>query len=100
MMNPHPTGKAAPDGALVDLLLAHGLEEVVYAKLGPVVSGLTSNQPGLYREIVSQVERALFRLALQHTAGNQRRAAALIGLSRNTLRARLVALGLPPDEIE
>jgi len=35
--------------------------------------------------------------ALAHTGGNQLRAAALLGINRNTLRKRLTELGIEPQ---
>jgi DNA-binding NtrC family response regulator len=46
--------------------------------------------------IVSEVETLLAALALEHTGGNQVRAARLLGISRNTLRKRL-AEGEEPE---
>lgn len=64
-----------------------------FAALGPVVVGKT-----LYAQILREVERPLLRLTLEACAGNQLRAAGLLGLNRNTLRKKLRDLGLiaPP----
>lgn len=44
--------------------------------------------------LIAEVDAALIEVALAHSAGNQSRAAALLGLSRNTLRKRIDDLGL------
>jgi two-component system nitrogen regulation response regulator GlnG len=51
---------------------------------------------GLYRSVMSRVEMPLLRLALELSAGNQLKAARLLGINRNTLRKRLRLLGLLP----
>ena len=43
----------------------------------------------LYHEVVYELEKNLFRYVLDHTEGNQSRAAAILGISRNTLRKKL-----------
>lgn len=43
----------------------------------------------LYRELIEQVERPLLAAVLEHTGGNQIRAAALLGINRNTLRKKI-----------
>jgi len=48
----------------------------------------------LYEKVVQRVERPLLELVLQHTGGNQLKAAELLGLNRNTLRKKLAELGL------
>lgn len=45
--------------------------------------------PGLYERIISEVEHPLISAALAATGGNQIRAAALLGLNRNTLRKKI-----------
>lgn len=49
---------------------------------------------GLYDRILAEVERPLLSLSLAATRGNQIRAAALLGLNRNTLRKKIRDLGL------
>lgn len=43
----------------------------------------------LYQLVISQVEQPLFESVMRHTGGNQTRAAALLGISRATLRKKL-----------
>jgi Fis family transcriptional regulator, factor for inversion stimulation protein len=44
---------------------------------------------GLYQLILSEVEEPLLRAVLEHTRGNQTRAAGVLGISRSTLRKKL-----------
>ncbi len=48
----------------------------------------------IHQSVLERVERPLIRLALSVTSGNKLRTAALLGVNRNTLRARINALGL------
>lgn len=52
----------------------------------------------LHAVVTEAVEAALIRLALEATGGNKVRAAAIIGLNRNTLRSRIEQLGLAKEE--
>jgi len=45
--------------------------------------------PGLYERVISEVEQPLISAALGATGGNQIKAAALLGLNRNTLRKKI-----------
>jgi two-component system nitrogen regulation response regulator GlnG len=51
----------------------------------------------LYHQALAELERPVFRHALMRTAGNQLKAAQLLGINRNTLRKRLSELGIDPD---
>ncbi len=50
---------------------------------------------GVYDKIIAQVERPLIRLTLAATRGNQIKAAAMLGLNRNTLRKKIRDLEIP-----
>jgi len=49
---------------------------------------------GLYERVLTEVEYPLILAALTATRGNQIKAAALLGLTRNTLRKKIRALGV------
>ena len=49
---------------------------------------------GLYERVLQEIERPLLSIALAECRGNQLRAAALLGLNRNTLRKKIRDLGL------
>lgn len=49
----------------------------------------------IYEKIIAEVERPLIRMTLASTRGNQIRAAAILGLNRNTLRKRIKELNIP-----
>lgn len=51
----------------------------------------------IYQTVLEQVERPLIKLALSVTSGNKLRTAALLGVNRNTLRARMTVLGMTED---
>jgi two-component system nitrogen regulation response regulator GlnG len=57
-------------------------------------SRLSAGSRRIYEETVEHVERVLLPLVLEQTGGNQLRAAALLGVTRRTLRNKLRELGL------
>ena len=44
---------------------------------------------GIHDMVMNSVERPLIELVLNHTEGNQTRAAELLGINRNTLRKKM-----------
>jgi two-component system nitrogen regulation response regulator GlnG len=67
---------------------------------GALSAWLTENPAAtgtLYHAALAAFERPLFEHALARTGGNQLRAAALLGINRNTLRKRLSELAIDPD---
>ena len=67
------------------------LSEMVERYLASHFAGYGRELPpaGLYDRILAHVERPLLMAALAATRGNQIRAAALLGLNRNTLRKKI-----------
>jgi two-component system nitrogen regulation response regulator GlnG len=67
-----------------------GLADLVEAE---VRAALDKAETGvIYRGILESVERPLLETVLRHTDGNQIRAAALLGINRNTLRKKIAEL--------
>ena len=48
----------------------------------------------MYNLVLKQIEQPLFEAILEHTKGNQSRAAELLGLNRGTLRKKLRSYNL------
>jgi two-component system nitrogen regulation response regulator GlnG len=48
----------------------------------------------LHTSLLERVERPILEVVLAHTGGNQLRAAALLGINRNTLRKKISELGI------
>ena len=71
--------------------VCHPLEQFL-RRLGPALDSETR----LHELFARQVERPLVKVVLEATAGNQIRAAAILGIHRNTLRKKISELGLSP----
>ena len=56
--------------------------------------GLAAGTEGLHEETHRWVERILLPMVLEHTQGNQRQAARILGIARKTLRDKLRELGI------
>ena len=63
------------------------LERFIRQRLSPTANDLSA-------ETHREVDRLLITLALEYTHGNHREASRLLGISRQTMRMRLRALGL------
>jgi Fis family transcriptional regulator, factor for inversion stimulation protein len=58
-------------------------------------SSLNGHRPArMYDMVLREVEEPLFRAVLDYAAGNQSRAAVILGINRGTLRKKLRELGL------
>jgi DNA-binding NtrC family response regulator len=68
--------------------------EVVRLALSYVRAG----ESEIYRKICMAVDRAVIGSILKHTKNNQVQASELLGISRNTLRYKLRALGMDVDK--
>lgn len=63
--------------------------------LSEYFASLNGHRPArLYDMVMHEVEEPLFRAVLDYAAGNQSRAAVILGINRGTLRKKLRALGL------
>lgn len=71
------------------------LREFVRRVVRQYLDDMGSTQPqDLHQLILSEVERPLIESVLEHTEGNQSRAAAILGITRSTLRSRIRRYGL------
>lgn len=51
----------------------------------------------LYKYVLETVERPLIEHALERTYGNQLKAAKILGINRNTMRAKIKKLQIDPS---
>ena len=56
------------------------------------LNGHSTNK--LHQMVIEEVERPLFQSTMAHAGGNQSKAAALLGISRSTLRKKLAYYGI------
>jgi DNA-binding protein Fis len=74
------------------------LESLIEARVRAYVSALDGEQVrDLHALIMPELERPILRVAMELADGRLAVAAQLLGMHRNTLRARLRALGLAGD---
>ena len=52
----------------------------------------------LYRYVLETRERLLIEQALEHTYGNQIKAAKILGINRNTLHSKIKKFGINPNK--
>jgi len=79
-----PAGEAhAATGAELEDLVAREVDDA-----------LAAGERDLHEALLRRLERPLLERVLAHTGGNQLRAAALLGINRNTLRKKLTELGI------
>jgi two-component system nitrogen regulation response regulator GlnG len=69
------------------------LEELVSQEVHSVLEA-SSETTDVYHRIQQRIERPLLEVVLEHTQGNQIRAAAILGINRNTLRKKITELGI------
>ena len=55
-------------------------------------------ESGPYWSLVERLEGVVIREALSRSGGNQIQAARLIGINRNTLRRKILDLGIAPQD--
>ncbi len=73
------------------------LEQCVRDSLARYFSDLGESEPhDMLSMVISCVERPVLQVALEKAQGNQSRAAEMLGITRSTLRKKLIAHNLQP----
>ena len=77
-------------------LITQGLSASVEKHLRDYFAAHEGNLPasGLYDCVLREVERPLLAICMEACGGNQIQTAALLGMNRNTLHKKLLALGM------
>lgn len=71
------------------------LKDVVSRAVAQYLDDMGNTPPdNLHERIMREVEAPLIETVLEHTGGNQSRAAAILGMTRSTLRNRIRRYGL------
>jgi two-component system nitrogen regulation response regulator GlnG len=86
-------GRAALGEAFAD---QEPLSAIVRRRLASDFAAAPNGVPGdgLYDRVMAEIEAPLLSLTLEATKGNQIKAAAILGINRNTLRKKIQTLGL------
>ena len=88
-----PDGSSGGDGGVKQ----PSLREFVHSRVTELFTRLSEEDcKGVYRLVILEVEGSLLEAVMQRTAGNQGRAARILGINRGTLRKKLDAHGLIP----
>jgi two-component system nitrogen regulation response regulator GlnG len=71
------------------------LDELTRTRIAQILERLEPDEKGnLYQIILNYVEKPLIEMVLAKAGGNQVRAAGILGINRNTLRKKIVDLGI------
>lgn len=83
------------------LPLNAGLSGVVESFLKNYFAAHNGDLPttGLYGRVMQEVERPLLVITLKAVMGNQKKAAEILGINRNTLRKKLTELNIGSQDI-
>lgn len=81
-INDHPGEQKQEEISQLSQAVKHSIRRYLYE--------LDGTQPtNMYDLVLRQIEQPLFEAILEHTKGNQSRAAEFLGLNRGTLRKKL-----------
>ncbi len=73
--------------------------EILDRKIMELDESLYKEKQGvLYKFVLDAIEKPLIERALERTYGNQLKAAKILGINRNTIRAKIKRLGIDPDK--
>ncbi len=73
------------------------VEEILEQKLDDlttVLSGSDNGKSKLHEEVMSMVEKGLFKIALRRSSNVKSSAAAFLGINRNTFTDKMTKLGI------
>lgn len=73
------------------------LAETVTSQVQHLLTYYAAGTSGLYDRVLQEVERPLLEQVMLRCHGNQLKAAAMLGINRNTLRKKLRRHKLLPD---
>ncbi|MBU6500194.1 MAG: sigma 54-interacting transcriptional regulator, partial [Rhodospirillales bacterium] len=90
---PVPMAAGAPGGGGAPEPLARAVERHIRQFLAAHDDGLAPSD--IYDRVLAEIERPLIQMTLSATRGNQIKAAAMLGLNRNTLRKKIRDLEIP-----
>lgn len=78
--------------------MGHEIDRVLSKFVLPQLIGAKADEGNnIYHSTIAEIERSLILMALEVTAGNKVKAAALLGLNRNTLRSKINLLKLSDE---
>jgi DNA-binding protein Fis len=79
-------------------LSPHNLSKCINDHIGRYFDAHEGDLPtnGIYDRIIAEVEKPLIMITLSVTRGNQLKAAEVLGINRNTLRKKIITLGIDP----
>jgi DNA-binding NtrC family response regulator len=95
MMNPKNPGSVA--GEDIHAILSSSVEDMIEKKLDAIATILCtgeSRKSSLHEEVMSMVERSLFRIALKRSNHIKSAAASYLGINRNTFQNKMLKLGI------
>jgi DNA-binding NtrC family response regulator len=94
-MNPKNPGIIVDED--IQATLSSSVEDMVEKKLEDISTILCTVVRGksrLHEEVMSMVERSLFRIALKRSNNVKSAAASYLGINRNTFQNKMVKLGI------
>jgi two-component system nitrogen regulation response regulator GlnG len=93
LAGPEPAAPDAYEPGTTPETLAAAVERYLRTLLTGSADGIPTRD--IYDQVLAEVERPLIRMTLAATKGNQIKAAAMLGLNRNTLRKKIRDLEIP-----
>jgi len=94
-MNPRKPGIVGEKD--IQVLLPSSVEGMIEKKLeeiATILCAIVEGKSRLHGEVMSMVERSLFRIALKRSNNVKGSAAAYLGINRNTFQNKLVKMGI------